>query len=317
MKDKHPHLPISKMLKAFSDIKRLKSLRKQKVTIMGQGIKYGIAAAGTLLLLTILSWNADEKSRGKHKSNSNTIISGSTLNTETAKVEVTPIPKAEDRTGTSPTNSQSPQTPAPTTESVSADIPAPSAPVNTDSQRPSDNEDQTLQNVSPVPATPATPATIPRTTPKPKKATAPSNSDKSKWQKHSVKKGESLYAISRHYLGNGDKWQKILDANPRLRNPKGLRFGMTLVIPTSAPPQKTMQSFRPGKSTSHSPPDAAGDHEAPPGKHYTVQDGDTLSNIAAKQMGHKKFWKKLYNANRDTLPSPNAIRKGQKLVVPQ
>ncbi|WPH58886.1 hypothetical protein SEA_LUCKYSOCKE_182 [Streptomyces phage LuckySocke] len=45
----------------------------------------------------------------------------------------------------------------------------------------------------------------------------------------------------------------------------------------------------------------------------TVQQGDTLSGIAAK---YGKDWHKVYQANRDTIGSdPNLIYPGQKLVV--
>lgn len=49
---------------------------------------------------------------------------------------------------------------------------------------------------------------------------------------------------------------------------------------------------------------------------YTVKKGDTLEKIASKVYGKSSKWKKIYNANRDTLSSPNRVYVGQKLNIP-
>ncbi len=49
---------------------------------------------------------------------------------------------------------------------------------------------------------------------------------------------------------------------------------------------------------------------------YTVQKGDTLEKIASKVYGKSSKWKKIYDANRDTLSSPNRVYVGQKLKIP-
>ena len=52
---------------------------------------------------------------------------------------------------------------------------------------------------------------------------------------YTVKKGDTLWDISRKYYGDGRKWRKLLDANPNcLTRPgdvKTLRIGAVLVIP--------------------------------------------------------------------------------------
>ncbi len=50
---------------------------------------------------------------------------------------------------------------------------------------------------------------------------------------------------------------------------------------------------------------------------YVVQKGDTLQKISDKVYGTTKKWKKIYEANEDTLKSPDLIRPGQKLVIPE
>jgi len=50
---------------------------------------------------------------------------------------------------------------------------------------------------------------------------------------------------------------------------------------------------------------------------YTVQSGDTLWKIAAEHYGDGNAYQKIFDANRDTLESPDHILPGQKLVIPQ
>lgn len=270
---------------------------------MGQGIKYGIAAAGTLLLLTVLSWNADEKKK-KTSSESKTIVSGATLNTETSSVEE---------------KYQSPEEPEAKSEPASHESLLNSL-KKAESPKELDGNDKKAPEPTPAP--------------KKKPEPAPKVTDTSThWVKHSVKKNESLYGIAKHYLGAGEKWQIIIDANSHLSSPERLREGMTLRIPTknalaAAPKAKpTMSLGRPGitKTPVRRPrvaSDEAGDHEAPGrapagSKSYVVKKGETLSSIALSQMGSKKHWKKLYNANRNILANPNSVREGQKLNIPQ
>lgn len=50
---------------------------------------------------------------------------------------------------------------------------------------------------------------------------------------------------------------------------------------------------------------------------YTVQSGDTLSSIARQVYGNSSRWREIYEANRDQLPRPEALRPGQVLRIPQ
>jgi tetratricopeptide (TPR) repeat protein len=49
---------------------------------------------------------------------------------------------------------------------------------------------------------------------------------------------------------------------------------------------------------------------------YTVQAGDTLSRISQQMYGTSGRWAEIFEANRDQLPSPNALRPGQVLRIP-
>jgi len=51
-------------------------------------------------------------------------------------------------------------------------------------------------------------------------------------------------------------------------------------------------------------------------KIYTVQKNDTLQEISRKFYNTTKRWKKLYEANRDVLKSPDKVYPGQVLKIP-
>jgi nucleoid-associated protein YgaU len=56
---------------------------------------------------------------------------------------------------------------------------------------------------------------------------------------------------------------------------------------------------------------------APAADSYVVQKGDSLSKIAKKVYGDAKAWKKIFEANKDTIKDPDKIQPGQKLKLPQ
>ena len=49
---------------------------------------------------------------------------------------------------------------------------------------------------------------------------------------------------------------------------------------------------------------------------YTVKSGDTLEKISKKFYGTTKNWRKIYEANKDTLKGPDRIYAGQVINVP-
>lgn len=50
---------------------------------------------------------------------------------------------------------------------------------------------------------------------------------------------------------------------------------------------------------------------------YTVQSGDTLSEIAKQYYGNSGDYMKIFEANRDILSDPDKIKVGQELVIPE
>jgi len=49
---------------------------------------------------------------------------------------------------------------------------------------------------------------------------------------------------------------------------------------------------------------------------YKVVSGDNLSKISKKFYGTDRFYKYIYEANKDKMKSPQAVRVGQKLIIP-
>jgi nucleoid-associated protein YgaU len=50
---------------------------------------------------------------------------------------------------------------------------------------------------------------------------------------------------------------------------------------------------------------------------YTVQSGDTLSEISKEYYGNSHDYMKIFEANRDQLSDPDEIQVGQVLVIPE
>lgn len=52
------------------------------------------------------------------------------------------------------------------------------------------------------------------------------------------------------------------------------------------------------------------------GKVYTVKEGDTLSKIAQREYGDAGEWRRIFEANRNSIEDPDLIYPGQKLQIP-
>jgi nucleoid-associated protein YgaU len=52
------------------------------------------------------------------------------------------------------------------------------------------------------------------------------------------------------------------------------------------------------------------------GRRHVVTKGDTLFSLAQRYYGNRSRWRDIYNANRDQLPSENALRMGMELRIP-
>lgn len=51
-------------------------------------------------------------------------------------------------------------------------------------------------------------------------------------------------------------------------------------------------------------------------RRHTVERGDTLFSLSQRYYGTSSRWRSIYDANRDLLPSENALRLGMELTIP-
>ncbi len=89
--------------------------------------------------------------------------------------------------------------------------------------------------------------------------------------RHTVERGDTLWGLAKHYYGDGMKWKKLAKANADLVGESGsnyLEVGWTLTIPDTATQR-----------------DAPSIDNPRPGTTYTVERGDTLSDIADDAYG--------------------------------
>lgn len=53
------------------------------------------------------------------------------------------------------------------------------------------------------------------------------------------------------------------------------------------------------------------------GRTYTIKKGDSLSKIAKREYGDAQQWRRIYEANRDTIKDPDLIYPGQVVRIPE
>ena len=121
---------------------------------------------------------------------------------------------------------------------------------------------------------------------------------------YTIKSGDTLEAIARTQMGDGQKWQLIAAANPGL-DPKALKIGQKITIPASTATASKDKAAAPAGSSTAAP------------NTYTVQKGDTLIELSRKFYGNEAEWKRILEANATTLKGDaKAIAPGMKLVIP-
>lgn len=80
--------------------------------------------------------------------------------------------------------------------------------------------------------------------------------------------------------------------------------------PASAAPLANAGGQRSTTATAQPPP------ERPLAREHVVKDGDTLGKLARHYYGQATDWPRIYEANRDRLPSPERLQIGQTLRIP-
>ncbi len=119
---------------------------------------------------------------------------------------------------------------------------------------------------------------------------------------HRVVAGDSLYKLAERYLGSGNRWREIQQANPgRVSSDGGLTIGVRLDIPILEEVDLPRETVTPRPS---------GPRE------YTVRPGDTLGEIASELLGSSRRARDIVAANRGTIDNADAIQVGMTLKIP-
>lgn len=121
---------------------------------------------------------------------------------------------------------------------------------------------------------------------------------------HTLSPGETYATLSLRYYGTSAYANSISKANP-LMSPTSLRPGRAVRVPKDP---KNIQGV-PAKPPKVTEPKG-------PSTMYTVQEGDTLSTIAASVYGESRYSKLIFEANRSVLKNEHSLRIGQKLTIP-
>jgi nucleoid-associated protein YgaU len=144
---------------------------------------------------------------------------------------------------------------------------------------------------SAAPQAPSPRATTPVATPEPPVAPRAGGT-------YAVKPGDSLSAIAAAELGAAERWTEIFALNRDVvADPDVIHAGTQLKLPGAG------QAAQPQA-------------QAPRATAYRVKPGDTLSAIAAEQLGDEGRWRELYDMNRDRVAAPTLLRPGISLRLP-
>ena len=108
--------------------------------------------------------------------------------------------------------------------------------------------------------------------------------------------GDSFAAVAQRYYGSKEKLSRLSKANEG-RAESGLVAGDRIWVPVAE--SAKAEALATGE------------------KIYVVQKGDMLGTISQQHYGTAKKWQKILDANRDTLSSPEKLRPGMKLRIPE
>jgi len=143
-----------------------------------------------------------------------------------------------------------------------------------------------------------------------------------------VQAGDTVSEISERELGTYKRWREIVAANPGL-DPARLKVGQKLALPdgvvaaraTAEPATTDRSTGRPtntggtGRVADATPADRTPTGErAGAGSTYVVQAGDTLTGIAARELGDDERWREIQALN-DGL-DPRRLAVGMRLELP-
>lgn len=117
-----------------------------------------------------------------------------------------------------------------------------------------------------------------------------------------------LERLERVQRENAQLQQQVATLNARLQaaqQPAASPAPVAATAPTARPAQQAATATQAPAQQARTAPTT-----------YVVQPGDTLSRISQQVYGTPNRWREIFDANRDTMASPNSLRVGQELRIP-
>ncbi len=145
---------------------------------------------------------------------------------------------------------------------------------------------------------------------------------------YTIRRGDTLEKIAKKYLGASHRAKYLLELNQdKINNPKKLEPGTVIVIPVEVDADQVSSEDEPEvmentvsnpvieeKSSGEMAVQSSSDSQS---REYVVKKGDTLGEIALRELGTSKRWKEILELNKDRIKDPKKIRVGQKILLPQ
>ncbi len=121
---------------------------------------------------------------------------------------------------------------------------------------------------------------------------------------YTCRKGDNWRSLSERFYGDVDHAQLLLTANEEVESPEVNDLILVPVYELDI------------RNEPREPAKPRDEVVGPVESSYSVQSGDTLSTISTKMYGTGSRWMQIYDANRNILDDPHALKVGQKLLIP-
>ncbi len=133
-----------------------------------------------------------------------------------------------------------------------------------------------------------------------------------------VKSGDNLTRLAEKHLGSSRHINLLLKANrDKIRNANQIRVGMVLRLPVIPSENSTGNNTAPDNTviTTNAAPNRSSTTTTTSNT-YIVQEGDTLSAIAAAKLGNRNRWREIWKLNKSRIPNHDRLSEGVALVLP-
>ena len=133
--------------------------------------------------------------------------------------------------------------------------------------------------------------------------------------RHLVQRGETLRSICKAFYGDSGLASAISNWNS-LPSANSIEIGQEISLPNRSALIILQNTASTEPRISSEPNTPTAKPTRPSMGKYTVQSGDTLSEISQKVMGTAQKTQLLIDLNKDVMPNPNKIRPGMVLQYP-